>query len=210
MLEQESRIDHDTQPGEIVASISTTERRKRRQELTEEISPDCPFEKELQWAHCVEDDFDVMYQKNELSYHPLSACPARDQERLAPKLTQKPLRSDSLHYMEEIDEKVKPVAEYNEADTLSVDSAFKRRGCAMEIGGVMSRLAHDKIRHELMRVWRTPPRASHLSGMCLADIEAADEAIWLRMAEVADENDGIQPISTPACGEPNDKRRRPC
>jgi hypothetical protein len=57
----------------------------------------------------------------------------------------------------------------------------------------MSYDAHDKIRRFLMRKWRTQVKADHLTGLCLADIEMCDAAIWHRMAEIAESYDGIQP-----------------
>jgi hypothetical protein len=61
------------------------------------------------------------------------------------------------------------------------------------VAGVMSYDAHDKIRRFLMRKWRTAVKAPHLQGLCLADIEMCDDAIWHKMAETAEEHDGIQP-----------------
>ena len=85
MLEQDSRISHDSATGELVASLDRDERIRRRKDLMSSLSPTETLEIELQWAHCIEDDFFVMFQKNELEYYSIRSCPTRGQGRSTPK-----------------------------------------------------------------------------------------------------------------------------
>ena len=67
MIEQDARTTHHSHPNELVATISSAERRSRCKELIRELvdgdgSDDDEaggLEEELQWAHCIEDDFHV-------------------------------------------------------------------------------------------------------------------------------------------------------
>jgi len=165
----------------------------------DELSPETKLEDELKWAFCIENDFYVMYQTNELRHRPWDKCPTQKQETDVAHLTNKTQRPNALGFVKIVEEPTRPVCTLDETDHLSIDSAFKRRGSATHTAGLMSYWAHDKIRKFLMSRLRKQHRRADLHGINLQDLLEIDELIWEKMADMADQYDGIQACAETGC-----------
>ena len=147
------------------------------------------FEDELCHAHCIEDDANLMRQREQLSYlHPKN-CPTRDQEiqveQLSGGKSQRPevtALTDKGAYTFKFPEEERP--DCTVASLLTLQDVFRRRGGGFEVGGLMDNHVHEQIVNFLMKHLRRVPYRDDLVPPTIQDALECDKEIFTRLSKL--------------------------
>ncbi len=144
----------------------------------------------------------IMYENNSLDkyLHPMD-CPTRRQELQATTVrpnARRPKAQGAPQWLrmlqEESDAQMIDLPKADISEMHLLEYAFKRRGIALHLTGLMSYVEHEGWRRKLFRAMRQTPPHQNDSPPGVEDILAADKHIWTLLAEEC--LDGIK--ETPA------------
>ena len=156
------------------------------------------LENKLEHAHCIEHLFFKMLQDNMLTYVHPSNCPYHNQEIDAiPSITKQQKNNDKGQVWE-VESYTLPDAKLHGKDLRYcvhlVECAYKRRGMAMDVVGLMSYEEHEELREALMNPWSDDELSEGLVPISFDEMINIDKKIWRKFNQLC--KSGIGPDSS--------------
>ena len=162
--------------------LPQAEREARKEAIRKRLAPGLDIEGDLEPANCVVDRMGTMLDEGVLEYVAWEDVPKRDQELAAAPIKRK-WAADAAGVVREKAVRQDPAADTSTA--LRVSWALQRRGVALEIAGLMTYEAHEKIRLKLISAITKDTPDPRYAPASLDQTKAADREIWRQLSKKA-------------------------
>lgn len=175
MRQRLERTDHD-----LPRKVPTAEREARKEAIRRKLAPGLVIEGELDPANCVIDRYVQQVEDNTVEWIPWEEVPKRDQE-LAGAPGRRKWIADHMGVVRE--KSVKPEVMADVGSALRISNALLRRGVALEVAGLMSFTAHERLRARLIRAFTDAPSDPRFGAPSVEQVRRADKEAWRMLSK---------------------------